>query len=80
MIDSRDMTGTILAALYDVGPQARSFSELYALELSKNLIGYSASIFEPAHALTVSSLKPVIGSRIQVLPLLLTLVAAFLYW
>lgn len=80
MIDSFDMPFDTWLALFDVGPEAGPFEDFLALELSKQLIGLSAAIYEPIPAASVSALKPVIGTRIRLVPLILTLSVAALYW
>lgn len=80
MLDSNSMSTNMWLATEDIGPQAGPFTDIYALQLSKQLIGLSAALYEPFPAVAVSSLKPAIGSRIQVVPLILTLSVACLYW
>lgn len=63
------------------GIQSGDFQSVYALELSRELLAFSASFYEPAEASNVQGVdNTLVGSRLQVVPLALFLFSVLLYW
>lgn len=51
----------------------------FSLELSRELIAFTASIYEPLEVSSIRTVTVKLGSRIQIAPLALYLSAVFLY-
>lgn len=62
------------------GLQSGNFAEAYALELSRELLAFSASIYEPRPVSRIMNVdNTIVGSRLQVVPMALFLVWVLLY-
>lgn len=63
------------------GLQSGNFANAYALELSRELLAFSASVYEPVEVVGIQSTDgTVVGARLQLVPLMLFLCASLLYW
>ncbi|KAG8844795.1 hypothetical protein FRB96_002823 [Tulasnella sp. 330] len=80
--DSSIRTTQLVATLSDSGVmslnmdfilQAGASADDYALELSREMIGMSAWIWEPAQVQTISGIEQVLGTEIHAIPLILYL-------
>lgn len=57
-----------------------SYEDAFALELSRELVAFSSSIWAPSSVLDIQSRNESLGSRIQLVPLTLYVSAVLLYW
>ncbi|KAG8886932.1 hypothetical protein FRB98_000760 [Tulasnella sp. 332] len=87
--DSSLRTTRLVATLSDSGIislnmfallQTDVSAEDYALELSRELIGMSGWIWEPAQVLTINRIEQALGTEIHATPLILYLVTAGFMW
>lgn len=80
MIDVFITAENVLTPTQGMGLSSGSFASAYALQLSKTLVAMSASIFQPSDAQGVTTVSQTVGSRINIIPLLLILAIAVSYW
>ncbi|KAG9011455.1 hypothetical protein FRB94_008286 [Tulasnella sp. JGI-2019a] len=59
--------------------QSMTYVDAYAQELSRELVAFSASIWEPSQVLSVQNVEQKLGSRVQIIPLALYVSAVLLY-
>ena len=56
-----------------------SYEQAYGLELSKQTLARGAYIYEPRDVLSISKELNVIGSKLQLIPLVIFVVATFIF-
>jgi len=61
------------------GLYSGNYADSYALELSRQLVAFSASIYEPSLVQSANDYDQMLGSRLEIIPLVLYLVAIFLF-
>jgi len=61
------------------GLQTGDYANAYGLELSRELLALSASIFEPVQATDVYSLRQIVGSNLNLVPFILYVSTVFLF-
>lgn len=59
--------------------ESMPYVDAYAQELSRELVAFSASIWEPAQAISVQNAEQKLGSKVQVVPLALYVLAVLSY-
>lgn len=63
-----------------VGGTSADYAAAYALELSRQLIAMTASVWEPAPAQSVHIIKRALGAEIKLVPLALYILGVLLFW
>lgn len=70
----------VQAAVDGSGIYGESYVDAYALELSRELLAYTSSVFEPAQAQSVFVVETTLGASFQLIPLVLYLTTLILFW
>lgn len=66
-------------AVDGTGLQSGNYADAFALELSRELLGLSASIYMPADVVSIVTSTQTFGSRVKVIPLTLYVLVTLLY-
>jgi|SRR5882762_6455199 hypothetical protein len=79
MIDTGELTKRVPNAVDGAGLLVGDYSSSFALELSRELAAMSANLYEPGNISDLVQVVPGIGSKLQLVPLILLLVVLLLY-
>jgi hypothetical protein len=79
MLDTGDLTTRVPNAVDGAGLLVGDYASSFALELSRELAAMSANLYEPGNISDLVQFVPGIGSKLQLAPLILLLVALLLY-
>lgn len=80
MVSSGYLTDRVPNAVEGTGLLSGDYVSSFALELSRELAGMSASIYEPGAISDLVQLVPGIGAKLQIAPLVLLVAALLIYW
>ncbi|KZO92136.1 hypothetical protein CALVIDRAFT_567711 [Calocera viscosa TUFC12733] len=79
ILDASFLWTSIPLRIDGVGLLRGNYSEAYALELSRELVAYTAAIYEPTDALSVTMVSQPLGSTIELAPMLLYFLTVIIY-
>ena len=80
MLSSNYLTQRVPNAVEGTGLVSGDYVSSFALELSQELAGMSASIYEPGAVSDLVQLVPGIGAKLQLAPLVLLVAVLLIYW
>ncbi|KAK7024060.1 hypothetical protein R3P38DRAFT_2956474 [Favolaschia claudopus] len=79
MTSTADLSMRVPAAIEGAGLSGGDYASAFARELSRELIAFSASLYEPAAPLQVNTVVPVLGSRLPLVLLIMLLICIGAY-
>jgi hypothetical protein len=78
-VDLGYMAQYIPARVEGAGLYSGSYPDAYALELSRELMAFSAFIYQPSQVTAVANYQEELGTRLQIIPLILFLIVIFTF-
>ncbi|KZT53423.1 hypothetical protein CALCODRAFT_51098 [Calocera cornea HHB12733] len=79
ILDASFLWNSVPLRVDGVGLLQGNYSAAYALELSRELVAYTAAVYEPAPALSITLVSQPLGSTIPLAPMLLYFLTVLLY-